>query len=37
MLQDRAVKMLLCCRDASLAKDGVQEEIGIALAAGSAT
>lgn len=29
-LQDQAVKMLLCCRDASLAKDGVQEEIGIA-------
>lgn len=30
-LQDKAVKMLLCCRDASLSKDGVQEEIGIAL------
>lgn len=30
-LQDRAVKMLLCCRDATLAKEGVQEEIGIAL------
>jgi TIR domain len=30
-LQDLAVKMLLCCRDASLAKDGVQEEIGIGL------
>jgi hypothetical protein len=30
-LQDRAVKMLLCCRDATLAKDGVQEEIGIGL------
>ncbi len=29
-LQDRAVKMLLCCRDATLAKEGVQEEIGIA-------
>ena len=29
-LQDRAVKMLLCCRDTTLAKDGVQEEIGIA-------
>ena len=30
-LQTRAVKMLLCCRDATLAKDNVQEEIGIAL------
>lgn len=30
-LQDRAIKMLLCCRDATLAKDGVQEEIGIGL------
>ena len=30
-LQDRAVKMLLCCRDTTLAKDGVQEEIGIGL------
>lgn len=30
-LQNNAIKMLLCCRDASLAKDGVQEEIGIAL------
>lgn len=29
-LQNRAVKMLLCCRDSSLSKDGVQEEIGIA-------
>jgi hypothetical protein len=29
-LQDRAVKMLLCCRDSTLAKEGVQEEIGIA-------
>lgn len=29
-LQNRAVKMLLCCRDATLAKQGVQEEIGIA-------
>lgn len=29
-LQGRAVKMLLCCRDATLASDGVQEEIGIA-------
>jgi hypothetical protein len=29
-LQDKAVKMLLCCRDSSLQKDGVQEEIGIA-------
>jgi hypothetical protein len=29
-LQNRAVKMLLCCRDATLDKDGVQEEIGIA-------
>lgn len=30
-LQNRAIKMLLCCRDATLAKEGVQEEIGIAL------
>lgn len=30
-LQNNAVKMLLCCRDSSLNKDGVQEEIGIAL------
>jgi hypothetical protein len=29
-LQNRAVKMLLCCRDSTLAKDGVLEEIGIA-------
>jgi hypothetical protein len=29
-LQNRAIKMLLCCRDATLNKDGVQEEIGIA-------
>jgi hypothetical protein len=29
-LQSRAVKMLLCCRDVTLAKTGVQEEIGIA-------
>jgi hypothetical protein len=29
-LQNRGIKMLLCCRDASLASDGVQEEIGIA-------
>src|SRR6185437_9699271 len=29
-LQNRAVKMLLCCRDATLNKVGVQEEIGIA-------
>lgn len=29
-LQNKAVKMLLCCRDASLNKNGVQEEIGIA-------
>jgi hypothetical protein len=30
-LHDRAVKILLCCRDSTLAKEGVQEEIGIAL------
>jgi hypothetical protein len=30
-LQTRAFKMLLCCRDSTLASDGVQEEIGIAL------
>lgn len=30
-LQDKAIKMLLCCRDVTLAKTGVQEEIGIAL------
>ena len=29
-LQNRAIKMLLCCRDATLTKDGVQEEIEIA-------
>jgi len=29
-LQNRAVKVLLCCRDATLNKTGVQEEIGIA-------
>jgi hypothetical protein len=29
-LQNRSVKMLLCCRDATLDKPGVQEEIGIA-------
>lgn len=29
-LQDKAVKVLLCCRDSTLEKDGVQEEIGIA-------
>lgn len=29
-LQDKAAKMLLCCRDATLDKVGVQEEIGIA-------
>ncbi|MEO1019837.1 MAG: toll/interleukin-1 receptor domain-containing protein [Pseudomonadota bacterium] len=29
-LQNNAVKLLLCCRDESLAKDGVQEEIAIA-------
>jgi hypothetical protein len=29
-LQNKAVKMLLCCRDATLDKTGVQEEIGIA-------
>src|SRR5438309_4150691 len=29
-LQNKAVKMLLCCRDATLEKNGVQEEIGIA-------
>src|SRR5574338_302222 len=28
-LQEKAVKMLLCCRDSTLCKDGVQEEIGI--------
>lgn len=29
-LQERAIKMLLCCRDSTLAKEGVLEEIGIA-------
>lgn len=29
-LQDKATKMLLCCRDSTLDKNGVQEEIGIA-------
>ena len=29
-LQLRAVKMLLCCSDETLARNGVQEEIGIA-------
>jgi hypothetical protein len=29
-LQKRAIKMLLCGRDATLAREGVQEEIGIA-------
>src|ERR1700692_3097210 len=29
-LQNKAVKMLLCCRDATLNKTGVQEESGIA-------
>jgi hypothetical protein len=29
-LQNDAVKMLLCCRDSTLDKNGVQEEIGIA-------
>lgn len=30
-LQNRAVKMLLCCSDETLKRDNVQEEIGIAL------
>ncbi len=30
-LQDRSIKLLLCCRDSTLASEGVQEEIGIAL------
>jgi hypothetical protein len=30
-LQNRAIKLLLCCRDETLQKDGVQEEIGMAL------
>jgi TIR domain len=29
-LRDRAVKMLLCCRDSTLSREGVQEEIAIA-------
>lgn len=29
-LQTRSIKMLLCCCDATLSRDGVQEEIGIA-------
>jgi hypothetical protein len=29
-LRDRSVKMLLCCRDTTLASEGVQEELGIA-------
>ena len=29
-LQNKAIKMLLCCRDSTLDKNGVQEEIGIA-------
>ena len=29
-LQERAAKMLLCCRDSTLKRNGVQEEIGIA-------
>jgi hypothetical protein len=29
-LQARGIKMLLCCRDSTLASEGVQEEIGIA-------
>lgn len=29
-LQDESIKMLLCCRDSTLRKDGVQEEIAIA-------
>lgn len=30
-LQDRAAKLLLCCSDATLAREGVQEEMGIGL------
>ncbi len=30
-LQNKSAKMLLCCQDLTLGKDGVQEEIGIAL------
>ena len=29
-LKTRGIKMLLCCRDSTLAKEGAQEEIGIA-------
>ena len=29
-LQDRGIKMLLCCQDSTLASEGVEEEIGIA-------
>lgn len=29
-LQNKSIKMLLCCRDSTLEKNGVQEEIGIA-------
>src|SRR5713226_4866629 len=32
-LQTKTIKMLLCCRDSSLSRNGVQEEIGIAEAA----
>src|SRR5713101_5266068 len=28
-LQSKAIKMLLCCQDSSLSRNGVQEEIGI--------
>jgi hypothetical protein len=30
-LQDKSIKMLLCCRDSTLARDNVQEEVGIGL------
>lgn len=30
-LREQSIKMLLCCQDSTLDKDGVQEEIGIAL------
>jgi hypothetical protein len=30
-LQQRGIKMLLCCRHSTLASEGVQKEIGIAL------
>ena len=30
-LQDKSIKLLLCCRDSTLARDNVQEEIGIGL------